>query len=364
VSGGVLTIGALTRHVDLARSSEIAAHAPLLTEAIAHVAHPAIRNKGTIGGSLAHADPASELPACMVALKATIIVRGPAGERRIAAEDFFTGIYETVLSAQELLVAVELPVAQKNSAHFFFEFARRHGDYAIAGLAAQAVVEGEVFTELRPVFFAIGDRPVLAKAATKLVKTSITSAVLSGEGAAGALHQRASRSPRSQRRGICVTAHVAISLHVNGERVDADVLPRVHLADFLREHLKLTGTHVGCEHGVCGACTVRVNGDIVRSCLMLAVQTQGASVETIEGLSDSGEIADLQAAFRDRNALQCGFCTPGMLVAAQDLLKQNAEPDREQIREHLSGNYCRCTGYQAIVDAVETTARARRGRRP
>jgi aerobic carbon-monoxide dehydrogenase small subunit len=161
-----------------------------------------------------------------------------------------------------------------------------------------------------------------------------------------------------------VSAHVAISLHVNGERVDAHVLPRLHLADFLREHLKLTGTHVGCEHGVCGACTVRVNGDIVRSCLMLAVQTQGASVETIEGLSDSGEIADLQAAFRDRNALQCGFCTPGMLVAAQDLLKQNADPDREQIREHLSGNYCRCTGYQAIVDAVETTARARRGRRP
>ncbi len=161
-----------------------------------------------------------------------------------------------------------------------------------------------------------------------------------------------------------MTAHVAISLHVNGERVDAHVLPRLHLADFLREHLKLTGTHVGCEHGVCGACTVRVNGDIVRSCLMLAVQTQGASVETIEGLSDSGEIADLQAAFRDRNALQCGFCTPGMLVAAQDLLKQNPEPDREQIREHLSGNYCRCTGYQAIVDAVETTARARRRRKP
>jgi carbon-monoxide dehydrogenase small subunit len=109
---------------------------------------------------------------------------------------------------------------------------------------------------------------------------------------------------------------------------------------------------------------VRVNGAIVRSCLMLAVQTHGASVETIEGLSDSGEIADLQAAFRDRNALQCGYCTPGMLVAAQDLLKSHAEPDREQIREHLSGNYCRCTGYQAIIDAVETTARARRGCKP
>ena len=109
---------------------------------------------------------------------------------------------------------------------------------------------------------------------------------------------------------------------------------------------------------------MRVNGEIVRACLMLAVQTHGTSVETIEGLSDRGEIADLQAAFRDRNALQCGFCTPGMLMAAQDLLKQDGEPDRERIREHLSGNYCRCTGYQAIIDAVETTARRRMGREP
>ena len=161
-----------------------------------------------------------------------------------------------------------------------------------------------------------------------------------------------------------MTAPLPISLHVNGERIDAQVLPRVNLADFLREQLKLTGTHVGCEHGVCGACTVRVNGEIVRSCLMLAAQTHGASVETIEGISDSGEIADLQAAFRDRNALQCGFCTPGMLIAAQDLLTQEAEPDRQRIREHLSGNYCRCTGYQAIIDAVETTARARAGHTP
>ena len=161
-----------------------------------------------------------------------------------------------------------------------------------------------------------------------------------------------------------MTAPVSLSLVVNGERVDANVMPRLNLADFLREHLKLTGTHMGCEHGVCGACTVRVDGEIVRACLMLAVQARDALVETIEGLSDSGEIADLQAAFRDRNALQCGFCTPGMLMAAQDLLKQNSNPDREQIREHLSGNYCRCTGYQAIVDAVETTALERMARAP
>jgi carbon-monoxide dehydrogenase small subunit len=159
-----------------------------------------------------------------------------------------------------------------------------------------------------------------------------------------------------------VTALVPISLQVNGESVEAQVLPRLNLADFLREHLSLTGTHVGCEHGVCGACTVRLNGDIVRACLLLAVQANNASVETIEGLSDSGKIADLQDAFRHRNALQCGYCTPGMLIAAQDLLTHNPAPRREEIREHLSGNYCRCTGYQAIIDAIEATARARRER--
>jgi len=173
-SDGILSIGALTRHVDLQRSPEVAEHAPLLTEAIDHVAHPAIRNRGTLGGSLAHADPASELPACMVALNATIVVRGPKGERRIAAADFFKGIYETALSAQELLVAVELPVAGKNAAHFFCEFARRHGDYAIAGLATQAIVQGDVFTDLRMAFFAVGDRPVLAGAANGLVNVAIT----------------------------------------------------------------------------------------------------------------------------------------------------------------------------------------------
>lgn len=157
-------------------------------------------------------------------------------------------------------------------------------------------------------------------------------------------------------------AQMPISLTVNGEPVDAQVQPRLNLADFLREHLGLTGTHVGCEHGVCGACTVRLNGDIVRSCLLLAVQADKATVETVEGLSDSGEIADLQAAFHARNALQCGYCTPAMLITAQDLLKHQPRPDREQIREHLSGNYCRCTGYHAIVDAVEATARQRAGR--
>ena len=146
---------------------------------------------------------------------------------------------------------------------------------------------------------------------------------------------------------------VEAKLTVNGKEVRRRIEPRMHLVDFLREELGLTGSHIGCEHGVCGACTVRVNGQIVRGCLMLAVQADGCTVDTIEGLSDSKELSALQKAFHERNALQCGFCTPGMLMAAQDLILQKRKVSREDIRTHISGNYCRCTGYQAIVDAID-----------
>jgi carbon-monoxide dehydrogenase medium subunit len=224
VRSGVLRIGALTCHADLQKSPEVAAHAPLLTEAVAHVAHPAIRNRGTIGGSLAHADPASELPACMVALNATIVIVGPNGERRVAAEEFFKGIYETALSAQELLIAVEVPVENRNSRHFFHEFARRHGDYAIAGLATQAIADGDVFADLRMAFFAVGDRPVLAHAANSLVKVVITPAVLSQASAALAEEL----DPQSdQQASASMRRHLAKVLMA---RCVAALLPRHDLA--------------------------------------------------------------------------------------------------------------------------------------
>jgi carbon-monoxide dehydrogenase medium subunit len=178
-SGDTLRIGALARHVDLLGSPQVAAHAPLLAEAVAQIAHLAIRNRGTLGGSLAHADPAAELPACMLALGATIIARGKHGERRIAAGDFFCGIFQTALSPEELLVAVELPVDWKDSRHYFHEFARRHGDFAIVGLAAQAVLEGSAFGSLRLAFFGVDDRPVLASATKGLVNIAITPEVIS-----------------------------------------------------------------------------------------------------------------------------------------------------------------------------------------
>jgi carbon-monoxide dehydrogenase small subunit len=157
-----------------------------------------------------------------------------------------------------------------------------------------------------------------------------------------------------------MSAH-EITLTVNGEEVREAVDARTTLVDFLRDTLGLTGSHVGCEHGVCGACSVRLDGAVVRGCLLLAVQCDGHAVETIEGASDSGALADLQEAFRGRNALQCGYCTPAMLLTAAELLAGGGVPSRAAIRAHLSGNYCRCTGYHAIVDAVEAVARARAG---
>ena len=156
-----------------------------------------------------------------------------------------------------------------------------------------------------------------------------------------------------------MTNHVELNTTVNGENVARLVEPRMSLVDFVRYELELTGSHVGCEHGVCGACTVKVNGEIVRGCLMLAVQADGGTVETIEGLSETGEISDLQEAFLNRNAGQCGSCTPGMLLTADALLNLNKSPERSEIREFLAGNFCRCTGYEAIVDAIEATAKIR-----
>jgi len=181
--------------------------------------------------------------------------------------------------------------------------------------------------------------------------------------ASAALHGRWRGNERAPPRLFCVTDHLLdIHLRVNGEAVRERVAARKTLVDFLREDMGLTGSHVGCEQGVCGACTVRLDGAVVRGCLVLAVQCDGAQVETIEGLSDAGTLADLQEAFIRRNALQCGFCTPGMLIGAHDLLGRGGVPGRDAIRDHICGNYCRCTGYQAIVDAIESIARARAGK--
>lgn len=152
-------------------------------------------------------------------------------------------------------------------------------------------------------------------------------------------------------------ARVRTRLVVNGETVEREVPARQHLVDFLREDLGLTGSHLGCEHGVCGACQVMLDGQVVRGCLTLAAQTDGRRVDTIEGLSDSGELAALQQAFLAHNAFQCGYCSSGMLLTALHIVRHRPQADRDEIRDLISGNYCRCTGYHAIVDAIESVLR-------
>lgn len=152
-----------------------------------------------------------------------------------------------------------------------------------------------------------------------------------------------------------------ITLNVNGDPVSAQVESRVNLADFLRHQLGLTGTHLGCEHGVCGACTVIVDGDAVRSCLMLAVQVNGKSVTTLEGLANQDQLHPVQQAFEDNHGLQCGFCTPGMVMTLTAFLDDNPSPGEHEIREAISGNICRCTGYQGIVAAGMQAAESLRG---
>ena len=151
-----------------------------------------------------------------------------------------------------------------------------------------------------------------------------------------------------------------ISFQVNAEQVSRPVLVRQHVVDFLREEMDLTGSHLGCEHGVCGACQVMVDGKVVRGCLTLAVQCDGKHVETVEGLTESGALAELQTAFLNHNALQCGFCSSGMLLSALNIVQNHPDATRQDIRDHISGNYCRCTGYQAIVSAIETVLVAHR----
>jgi len=148
----------------------------------------------------------------------------------------------------------------------------------------------------------------------------------------------------------------SVGVTVNGRKYREDVEPRLLLSDFLRHTLGLTGTHVGCEHGVCGACTIRLDGGAVRSCLLLAVQADGCTIETVEGLAANGELHPLQEAFREHHALQCGFCTSGILMAAADLLEREGTPTRDELVDMLSGHLCRCTGYESIVDAIAEVA--------
>jgi len=310
----------------------------------------------------------------------------------VSAQDFFRGTYTTALRPDELLIAAEIPRLRDGYCSAFREFTRRLGDFATAGVAVHGSVAKQHFADLRVVLFGVHDRPTRAcKMERELENRPVTTAGIRQALSAldadlspiGDIHATAAakhiwraclqrghwrglatsmkapsrhgrrlrhRHVRERIRMVPISESADISLTVNGRAVRRHVLVRVSLADFLRQDLGLTGTHVGCEQGVCGACTLMVDSEIVRSCLMFAVQADGCSVETIEGLSDSGRIRNLQDAFVQHNGVQCGFCTPGMLMAAQAFIEARAVADSRTYPRLSLGNYCRCTGYQAIID--------------
>jgi len=410
----ILSLGAMVRQRDVESSPAIAERLPILREAIEQVAHPAIRNRGTVGGSLVHADPSAELPLLAIALEASFHLRSARANRSVAAKDFYQGYLLTDIAPDELLVGIDFPLPPAACGWCCSEIARRHGDFAIVAVAVVLGLDRD-----RRIAFArvalggvgpaplrvdaaeaalLGERPgaELFRRAADMVAQAVdppsdihasssyrrhVAGVLVRRGLSVAESRVATRRgpgpfdsaqggplPREERerlRAASLTERnfspapaekISIAATVNGVRRTATVEPRRSLVDFLRHDLGLVGTHVGCEHGVCGACTVMLDGRTVRSCLLFAAQADGAEIITIEGVGTDEALHPLQLAFRQHHAVQCGFCTPGMILAALELLRDHADPTEEEIRVGLGGNLCMCTGYVNIVRAVRAAA--------
>ena len=381
VEGRELVLGAMTRQRDVERSPLVQQSCPLLAHALTHVAHPAIRNRGTVGGSISHADPAAELPAVMVALDARFLIAGPEGQRTVAASDFFLTYFMTVLDPAELLAEIRIPLSGPGAGSAFVEVARRHGDFALVGVAAQVWLrDGRLAMCASPTPASVRHRTVPRRLrrcwrgrrppgrcsqmrpewcrSRSTRNPTCMRPPSTGVSWRDRFRCRRWRVPSNEREGGCLMdSRRPLQLRVNGTAHEREVPVRLLLSDFLRHELGLTGTHVGCEHGVCGACTVLVDGAPARSCLMLAVQADGASVTTVEGLcAPDGNMTPLQQAFVECHALQCGFCTAGFLTTLTPFLAAHPSPTDEEIRVELSGNLCRCTGYESIVTAVRLAA--------
>ena len=481
--GAEIEVGAGVTQAAFGRWPGLAARLPLAAQALPHVGHYPTRARGTVGGSVAHADPSAELPLVLALLDGAVRLRSAGGERLVPARAFFQGPLETACREDEMVVATRWPAAAPGARCAFDEVALRHGDFAIAscavvldgdrmavgfgGVAGAPVVrewprlsgsalddalaglgreveivdDGEGGAEYRRGLIRTLGRRAVERAASAAAsgraapspnrRTSLpappesaparlmmrpsaalrpsmrpgsASAAAAGRGrypASGLDPHLAAASnpgdvpgseglPDAGRKEPAVTPALArllragerhrVEFVLNGERRAGEAPPRLLLSDFLRGGFGRRGVHVGCEHGVCGACTVRVDGAPARACLMFAVQAHGRRVDTVEGLAagaagaedpeepggpDGGRLSPLQEAFRRHHALQCGYCTPGILMTMTEWLERLAAegrtPGEEEVRAVLSGHLCRCTGYEPIVAAVLDTAAGRMG---
>ena len=345
----------------------------MLAQALPLLGHVQTRSRGTICGSIAFADPSAELPLCLAALGGEVVLRSRAGTRTLPTAEFQTGMLSTACREDEMVAAVRFPAAEAGAGYAFTEFARRHGDFAIVAVAVIARANGITIgiggVAEQPV---VRDWPSLdrQRARRRAQRAGVVARCRRRCPGQRPLPARAGAGPRQAHgaRGggraavkrIGADSRQRVGLTLNGREAQGWAEARMLLSDFLRHELGATGTHVGCEHGVCGACTVRLDGAPVRACLTLAVQAEGRRVDTVEGLAPDGELNDLQRSFRRHHALQCGFCTPGILMSLDAWLETRPEPDEAAVRELLSGHLCRCTGYSGIVAAALEAAEARR----
>ena len=415
--GAEIEVGAGVAQAALERRPDLDRRLPLLAAAFPHVGHYPTRARGTVGGSVAHADPSAELPLVLAVLGGTVRLRAAGGERLVPAREFFEGALDTACREDEMVVGTRWPVAAPGARYGFDEVALRHGDFAIAscavvvhedrmvvgfgGVADTPVVRewprlaagalddalAELAVELdiaddgdggaayrRGLVRTLGRRTVERAAAggpPALPGAAVLpeAARLGGSGAGPGAHgdsgggarddpgAGADGGRRSPRPRLRAAERRRIEFVLNGERCAGEAPPRLLLSDFLRDTFGRRGVHVGCEHGVCGACAVRVDGAPARACLVFAVQVDGRRVDTVEGLAGpDGALSPLQRAFRDHHALQCGYCTPGILMTMTEWLARLAAegrvPDEAEVRSVLSGHLCRCTGYEPIVAAV------------
>ena len=389
---GTLRIGALCRHADLERSELLKTTQPTMASAAPLIADPIVRNRGTLVGSLCHADPQGDWASVVLALGGSVMARGPRGMRAIPLADFVTGPFQNVLDPDEIAVEAVIPAAKGTRSGGYLKLERRVGDFATVGVAVALEMTGETVTRAGIALTGVGGSTIGATEAAE----ALTGRPLTADSIAQAadLAAQAAR-PRTDHRGSAeykrhmvrtfvvapaepdgrgggkgsVTMTIVyedqgrpgrradipvrrIKFTINGQKMIAEVEPRLLLSHLIRRGLGLTGTHMGCDTTNCGACTVLVDGRPVKSCTMLAVQADGHEISTVEGLATASELHPLQEGFKEEHGLQCGFCTPGMMMAAKALLDANPDPTEEDVRWALSGNLCRCTGYQNIVKSV------------
>ena len=377
---GYLRIGGAAREADLERSDLIREKYPILLDTAVVIADPLVRNRATVGGNLAHGDPANDHPATMLALGAEVVARGPGGERTIPITSFFTGLFATALGPAEILTEIRIPVPPARSGGAYVKLERKVGDYATAATAVQVTLggQGEIARnrdrpDQRRSDADQGDRGGRVSPGAPAGRGGhrrgraarrgghVTERRPARVGGVQARHGARADGPGGNPRGRAGGRAIGMATHdvritVNGEPRAAAVESRLLLVHWLRDVLRLTGTHIGCDTTHCGACTVLLDGEPVKSCTVLAVQADGREVMTVEGLEQDGTLHPLQEGFQQEHGLQCGFCTPGMLMTGRALLERNADPSEADIRQAISGNLCRCTGYVNIVKSIEHAA--------